>query len=211
MAELIQSISSCSYLGRSSGDRGHCFKRLRKSTRKWARLICCCPPNRVEPINDPTEGLPEDVIEDLSNYNPKDDPVIHNVDWGTKEDGKDDLEDLTEFLIDLPSNRAAEEPPITPRLAWVAKDDALMEIERKDPPEKMGEEETPSTTEVEVLEVDTASTEDLLEYLTGPRISEEETSSTFKMVSDESNTEKIVESTCDTVDEDAAGGNNTQN
>ncbi|KAB1258601.1 POTE ankyrin domain family member A [Camelus dromedarius] len=83
-----------------------------------------------------------------------------------------------------------------------------MEIERKDPPEKMGEEETPSTTEL--LCVRLASTEDLLEYLTGPRISEEETSSTFKMVSDESNTEKIVESTCDTVDEDAAGGNNTQ-
>ncbi|XP_072804510.1 uncharacterized protein [Vicugna pacos] len=135
--------------------QGHCFKRLRKSTRKWARCICCCPPNTVEPINDVTEGLPKIVIEDLSSYSPKDNAVIHNVNRGTKEDSEDDLEDLTELLVDMPNKRAAERPPNTPRLAWISNDDDLMESERWYSQEKMGEEETPSSTEVEVFEMDT--------------------------------------------------------
>ncbi|XP_070641586.1 uncharacterized protein [Bos indicus] len=81
----------------------------RTSRTSWMKTLCCCPINRVNPITDSTEELPEDQLEELSISTLEKEALPKSIacEQASEHAPQEDL------VLELPQ-AGAEEPPLRP-------------------------------------------------------------------------------------------------
>ncbi|XP_070641593.1 uncharacterized protein [Bos indicus] len=129
----------------------------RTSRTSWMKTLCCCPINRVNPITDSTEELPEDQLEELSISTLEKEALPKSIacEQASEHAPQEDL------VLELPQ-AGAEEPPLRPlEESRAAYEHALQEDLVVKPPEAWAKKQPQRTLKAYGAAYEHDFTEDL--------------------------------------------------